>query len=199
MICSNLSRMESCRPYARMLRRLRKRLFSLVHRPIDRRRLKLRNPSEMLRILSPLKQRNTESTRQTIKRQLKPFHPLLKHFRGHTVQVLGATFLTVEYGFFNRPLHALVVKGRRYSLLGRNWFEPLDIRLVRMRNVTPNSIENLIEEYAELFSSTLDTVKGPPVVLHIGGSVPPINRAFKSWSYRMACYKAFDLLRTNFT
>ncbi|KAL1227838.1 Microbial Terpene synthase-like protein [Trichinella spiralis] len=77
----------------------------------------------MLRILSPLKQRNTESTRQT------PFHPLLKHFRGHNVQVLGAAFLTVEYGFFNRPLHALVVKGRRYSLLGRNWFEPLDIRL----------------------------------------------------------------------
>ncbi|OUC47849.1 hypothetical protein D917_01342 [Trichinella nativa] len=77
----------------------------------------------MLRILSPLKQRNTESTRQT------PFHPLLKHFRGHTVQVLGAAFLTVEYGFFNRPLNALVVKGRRYSLLGRNWFEPLDIRL----------------------------------------------------------------------
>ncbi|XP_003368178.1 conserved hypothetical protein [Trichinella spiralis] len=176
-----------------------------------------------------------------------------------------------------------------------------------MHNVTPNSIENLIEEYAELFSSTLDTVKGPPVVLHIGGSVPLIqrsarrvplalgfelerlveqdilepvqhtawitpivlvikddgsmricgkctvnkalqkvlyqvsavndilatlkkgrifakldltrayqqllvdeasaelqtiithNRTFKSWSYRMACYKAFDLLRTSFT
>ncbi|KRX36879.1 hypothetical protein T05_14316 [Trichinella murrelli] len=149
--------MESCRPYARMLRRLRRRLFSLVHRPIDRRRLKLRNPAEMPRILSPLKQRNTESTRQT------PFHPLLKHFRGHTVQVLGAAFLTVEYGFFNRPLNALVVKGRRYSLLGRNWFEPLDIRLVRMHNVMPNSIENLIEEYSELFSSTLDTVKGPPI------------------------------------
>ncbi|KRZ53656.1 hypothetical protein T02_4946 [Trichinella nativa] len=115
--------------------------------------------------------------RISIKRQLKPFHPLLKHFRGHTVQVLGAAFLTVEYGFFNRPLNALVVKGRRYSLLGRNWFEPLDIRLVRMHNVMPNSIENLIEEYAELFSSTLDTVKGPPVVLHIGGSVPPIQKS----------------------
>ncbi|KRZ53667.1 hypothetical protein T02_11926 [Trichinella nativa] len=25
------------------------------------------------------------------------------------------------------------------------------------------------------------------------------NRAFKSWWYRMACYKAFDLFRTNFT
>ncbi|KRY35386.1 hypothetical protein Tsp_01647 [Trichinella spiralis] len=241
----------------------------------------------MLRILSPLKQRNTESTRQTIKRQLKPFHPLLKHFRGHTVQVLGAAFLTVEYGFFNRPLHALVVKGRRYSLLGRNWFEPLDIRLhPRYREGTtsgtpywristtdtekrPTSaigtrvrifeeLERLVEQ--DILEPVQHTAWITPIVLVIkdDGSmriygkctvnkalqkvlyqvsavndilatlkkgrifakldltrayqqllvdeasaelqtIITHNRAFKSWSYRMACYKAFDLLRTNFT
>ncbi|KRZ01427.1 hypothetical protein T11_1949 [Trichinella zimbabwensis] len=57
----------------------------------------------------------------------------------------------MEYGSFSGSWNILVVKGQRCSLLGRNWFEPLGIH------------------YAKLFSGTLGTVKGPPVVLHTYG------------------------------
>ncbi|KRY21205.1 Uncharacterized protein T12_7706 [Trichinella patagoniensis] len=251
MICSNLSRMESCRPYAY----------------VDS-----ENDSEEYRFNPP-----NSSTEGTEIPGVCPFHPLLKHFRGHTVQLLGAAFLTVEYGFFNRPLNALVVKGRRYSLLGRNWFESLDIRLhpgyrEGSTSGTPywristtdaeerptSAIGSRVRIFVEL--ERLHTAWITPIVpvikddgsmricgkctvnralrkvLYQVSAVNDIlatlkkgrifakldlthayqqllvdeasaqlqtiithNRAFKSWSYRMACYKAFDLFRTNFT
>ncbi|KRZ16868.1 Uncharacterized protein T11_712 [Trichinella zimbabwensis] len=95
-------------------------------------------------------------------RQLEPFHPLLKAFQGHAAQVLGAVSLAVEYGSFSRPLKVLVVKGPRCSLLGRNCFEPLGIRLVGIHNVTPTSIKDLIEEYTKLVFSALDIITTHP-------------------------------------
>ncbi|KRY49757.1 Uncharacterized protein T03_12337 [Trichinella britovi] len=65
--------------------------------------------------------------------------------------------------------------GPRRSLLGRNWFKPLGIRLVGVHSVAPTSVQDLIDEYAELFSDTLGTMKGPPVVLHTDESIPPIQ------------------------
>ncbi|KRX83219.1 hypothetical protein T06_3937 [Trichinella sp. T6] len=41
--------------------------------------------------------------------------------------------------------------------------------------VALTSVQDLIEEYAELFSDNLGTVKRPPVVLHTDGSIPPIQ------------------------
>ncbi|KRZ95944.1 Uncharacterized protein T08_1032 [Trichinella sp. T8] len=67
------------------------------------------------------------------------------------------------------------VYGPRRSLLGKNWFKPLGIRLVGVHSVELTSVQDLIEEYAELFSDTLGTVKRPPVVLHTDGSIPPIQ------------------------
>ncbi|KRZ76926.1 hypothetical protein T10_1332 [Trichinella papuae] len=41
----------------------------------------------------------------------------------------GTASLAMEYGSFSASLNILVVKGQRCSLLGRNWFELLGIRL----------------------------------------------------------------------
>ncbi|XP_003378123.1 conserved hypothetical protein [Trichinella spiralis] len=76
---------------------------------------------------------------------------------------------------FNGSLPVVVVKGPRRSLLGKKWFKPLDIRLVGVHSVALSSVQDLIEEYSELFSDTLGTVKRPPVVLHTDGSIPPIQ------------------------
>ncbi|KRZ80004.1 Uncharacterized protein T10_3602 [Trichinella papuae] len=82
----------------------------------------------------------------------------------------------VKFSSFTGSLPVVVVKGPRRTLLGRNWFKPLAIRLAGVHSVAPTrSVQDLIEEYAEFFSDTLDTVKGPPVVLHTDGSIPPIQ------------------------
>ncbi|KRX98366.1 hypothetical protein T4E_349 [Trichinella pseudospiralis] len=51
---------------------------------------------------------------------------------GVYVTPFGAASLAVAYGSFSGPLHVLVVKRQHCSLLGRNWFEPLDIPLMGM-------------------------------------------------------------------
>ncbi|KRX56111.1 hypothetical protein T09_7384, partial [Trichinella sp. T9] len=96
-------------------------------------------------------------------------------FKGCVVEILSATSLQVKYSSFNGSLPVVVVNGPRRSLLGKNWFKPLGIRLVGVHSVALTSVQDLIEEYAELFSDTLGTVKRPPVVLHTDGSIPPIQ------------------------
>ncbi|KAL1229142.1 Uncharacterized protein TPS_03010 [Trichinella pseudospiralis] len=108
-------------------------------------------------------------------RHLEPFNSILRDFRGREVDVLGVSSLPVKFSSFTGSLPVVVVKGPRRSLLGRNWFKPLGIRLVGVHSVAPISVQDLIDEYAELFSDTLGTVKGPPVVLHTDESIPPIQ------------------------
>ncbi|KRX13745.1 Transposon Ty3-I Gag-Pol polyprotein [Trichinella nelsoni] len=108
-------------------------------------------------------------------RHLEPFHSVLRDFQGREVDVLGVSSLPVKFSSFTGSLPVVVVKGPRRSLLGRNWFKPLGIRLVGVHSVAPTSVQDLIDEYAELFSDTLGTVKGPPVVLHTDESIPPIQ------------------------
>ncbi|KRZ15909.1 Uncharacterized protein T11_2133 [Trichinella zimbabwensis] len=94
-------------------------------------------------------------------RHLEPFHSLLRDFQAGEVQ------------------------GPRHTLLGRNWFKPLAIRLAGVHSVAPTSVQDMIEGYAELFSDTLDTVKGPPVVLHTDGSIPPIQMNARRVSFAL--------------
>ncbi|KRY50253.1 Uncharacterized protein T03_8274 [Trichinella britovi] len=108
-------------------------------------------------------------------RHLEPFHSVLRDFQGREVDVLGVSSLPIKFSSFTESLPVVVVKGPRRSLLGRNWFKPLGIRLVGVHSVAPTSVQDLIDEYAELFSDTLGTVKGPPVVLHTDESIPPIQ------------------------
>ncbi|KRZ50157.1 Retrovirus-related Pol polyprotein from transposon opus [Trichinella nativa] len=87
--------------------------------------------------------------------------------------VIGTLSFPDVYVTLNSVVNPM--QGPRRSLLGKNWFKPLGIRLVGVHSVALTSVQDLIEEYAELFSDTLGTVKRPPVVLHTDGSIPPIQ------------------------
>ncbi|KRY89465.1 Ribosome biogenesis protein BMS1 -like protein [Trichinella pseudospiralis] len=79
-------------------------------------------------------------------RHLEPFHSILRDFRGREVDVLGVSSLPVKFSSFTGSLPVVVVKGPRRSLLGRNWFKPLGIRLVGVHSVAPISVQDLIDE-----------------------------------------------------
>uniref|UniRef100_A0A5S6QCJ0 Reverse transcriptase domain-containing protein n=1 Tax=Trichuris muris TaxID=70415 RepID=A0A5S6QCJ0_TRIMR len=70
---------------------------------------------------------------------------------------------------------AVVVKGQRCNLVGRNWFKPLGINLDGIYQLNLSPLHQLVDEYADLFSRKIIAVKTPPVTLHVDGSVPPIQ------------------------
>uniref|UniRef100_A0A5S6Q2K1 Reverse transcriptase domain-containing protein n=1 Tax=Trichuris muris TaxID=70415 RepID=A0A5S6Q2K1_TRIMR len=107
--------------------------------------------------------------------RLEAFPQLLCDFQGHRVHVLGAASLNVEFGTYSGMLTALIVKGQRSSLLGRNWFKPLGICVTGIHKLERGLIDSLVAEYADLFTMTAEAAKVPPVMLHVDPSVPPIK------------------------
>uniref|UniRef100_A0A5S6QJF2 RNA-directed DNA polymerase n=1 Tax=Trichuris muris TaxID=70415 RepID=A0A5S6QJF2_TRIMR len=107
--------------------------------------------------------------------KLIPFAPTLRDFQGQSVSIMGSSYVTVEYGAFNGTLQVVVVKGNRCNLLGRNWFDPLNIHISGVYQLTNLCLDKLIEEYAELFSERIGTVNGPSVKLHTDDTVAPIQ------------------------
>uniref|UniRef100_A0A5S6R0T3 Reverse transcriptase domain-containing protein n=1 Tax=Trichuris muris TaxID=70415 RepID=A0A5S6R0T3_TRIMR len=88
---------------------------------------------------------------------------------------MGALYVAVEYGTSNGTLQVVVVKGNRCSLLGRNWFDPLNIHISGVHQLTNLYLDKLIEEYAELFSERIGAVNGPAVKLYTDDTVAPIQ------------------------
>ncbi|KFD47113.1 hypothetical protein M513_12023, partial [Trichuris suis] len=107
--------------------------------------------------------------------QLEAFPQRLQDFQGRKIHVLGTASVLVEYGTYHGRLMVLVVKGQRCSLLGRNWFKPLGIRLAGVYQLNSGPIEALLDEYCDLFSENISAVKVPPVTLHIDEKVAPIQ------------------------
>uniref|UniRef100_A0A5S6Q140 Peptidase A2 domain-containing protein n=1 Tax=Trichuris muris TaxID=70415 RepID=A0A5S6Q140_TRIMR len=107
--------------------------------------------------------------------ELIPFDPTLRDFQGQSVSIMGVLYVTVEYGAFNGTLQVVVVKGNRCNLLGRNWFDPLNIHISGVHQLTNLCLNKSTEEYAELFSERLGTVNGPAVKLYTDDTVAPIQ------------------------
>ncbi|KFD72173.1 hypothetical protein M514_15446 [Trichuris suis] len=91
--------------------------------------------------------------------QLEAFPQRLQDFQGRKIHVLGTASVLVEYGTYHGRLMVLVVKGQRCSLLGRNWFKPLGIRLAGVYQLNSGPIEALLDEYCDLFSENISAVK----------------------------------------
>uniref|UniRef100_A0A5S6QYG5 RNA-directed DNA polymerase n=1 Tax=Trichuris muris TaxID=70415 RepID=A0A5S6QYG5_TRIMR len=107
--------------------------------------------------------------------RLEVFPQRLQDLQGQKIHVLGKASVNVEYGRYRGRLMVLVVQVQRSSLLGRNWFRPLGIKVAGVYQLNSGPIEALIEEYSDLFSENIGSVKAPPTKLHIEENVAPIQ------------------------
>lgn len=99
----------------------------------------------------------------------------LVDYNKQDVEVKGACFVPVKYGNFRGCLRLIITKGQRASLLGREWFERPGISLSRVDNVSPVTLQNVIEDFSAVFEEGLGMYKGPPVSFKLDPTVTPIH------------------------
>ncbi|XP_031330866.1 uncharacterized protein K02A2.6-like [Photinus pyralis] len=105
---------------------------------------------------------------------------ILRDYQGNMIETLGTGYVRVEYKNVHKTLPVIVIKGTRVvNLLGRNWFEPLNINVSGINQVHNAVLNNVIQtelesEFAEVFDGTLGVFRGPPISLNLPRDVNPI-------------------------
>ena len=101
----------------------------------------------------------------------------LKTYSGEPLTVLGQCMVNVDYANKAYRLPLVVVAGKGPSLFGRNWLRKIRLEWGVIQNIEQNPAEDLLDEYSELFSPGLGTVKG--VTAHLELKEGAIPRFFK--------------------
>ncbi len=96
----------------------------------------------------------------------------LKTYTGHQLKVLGQLLVQVQYGDQTRQLPLLVVSGNGPALFGRNWLGEirLDWGIIK---VVRSTLDDLLNEYAEVFGSGLGTLRGIQAKLELKPNARP--------------------------
>lgn len=90
------------------------------------------------------------------------------------VELLGSIQVLVEYKDFRGNLDLLIAKGSGHSLLGRNWFQALGIKIDGINMITDNTVLKKLEKYKNVFTKKLGVYKGPQVKVHIRDDAAPV-------------------------
>uniref|UniRef100_A0A5S6QLZ6 Reverse transcriptase domain-containing protein n=1 Tax=Trichuris muris TaxID=70415 RepID=A0A5S6QLZ6_TRIMR len=117
--------------------------------------------------------------------RLEPSSLILRDFQQQNIPVAGCCTVNVRYGSFQGLLQLLVVKGKTPCLLGRNWFDPLRIRLSGIHQVNCSSVEEVIDELKDIFSEGLGKFKGRPVKLKLDSTIQPICQKARKVAFAM--------------
>ena len=99
----------------------------------------------------------------------------LKTYTNEKLSVLGQIDVTVRYGDQVQKLIITVVDGNGPSLLGRDWLKQLRLNWTQISMVQKSStqLEDMMNEYSEIFRDELETVRGFQASLHLKGSPQP--------------------------
>lgn len=100
---------------------------------------------------------------------------ILRDYNKRPVNVMGMFNAPITYGSFEGNLPLLVIKEKRHSLLGLNWFAALGIKLDGILCVDATSVESVLAEFPEVFEEGLGTFKGHRVSLHLDPNMKPIQ------------------------
>ncbi|XP_060537701.1 uncharacterized protein K02A2.6-like, partial [Pantherophis guttatus] len=109
------------------------------------------------------------------KRDLKPLHSKLIDFGGNPIGVLGRAIIRVAYNEFKGKLPITVVKDSRPNLLGVEWFKPLGLSIEGINQIRRDELDNLIEEFKEVFDGKLGKFVGRPISFNLDKGITPIR------------------------
>ena len=109
--------------------------------------------------------------------RLSPSEIRLKTYSGEALKVLGQCMVEVRYGEQTCQAPLVVVAGHGPSLFGRNWLEKIRLEWGSIQSITTTPVEELLHEYAEVFSSDLGTIQGVEAHLEVQeGATPRFHR-----------------------
>lgn len=88
------------------------------------------------------------------------------------LQVKGLTNVCVKLGNKEAQCELIVVSGHGPNLLGRNWFQPLQLEVIGLC-WSDDDVKPYKQEFAEIFQENLGQYTGPEVSLHVHADVKP--------------------------
>ena len=96
----------------------------------------------------------------------------LKTYTGQNLKVLGEKNVRVEYGDQVKTLPLYVVEGDGPSLFGRNWLGDIQLDWGSIKKLRA-PLDELLEEYEEVFRPELGTLKGIKAKLEVKAKARP--------------------------
>ena len=113
---------------------------------------------------------------------LQPATSTLKTYTGQDIAVVGVAQLTMRYNTNQVCLTVHVISGTGPNLLGRDLITTLGVDLDNIKQIKSlemaNSLEELLDKHAPVFSEGLGCFNGPPVQLKVAsGAQPKFHKA----------------------
>ena len=94
--------------------------------------------------------------------------------------------MNIRYKQQEKQLPLIVVEGQGASLFGRNWLRHIRLQWEALEQIElSSSLNQLIEEYSEVFASELGTVKGVTARLEVHEGTTPICHKPRSVPYSL--------------
>lgn len=105
----------------------------------------------------------------------RPMHTRLRTWNNSQVSVIGQATVSVMYKDIKTELYVIVARGSGPNLLGRDWFEPLEIsiKLNKILDIDLSATNALLTKYGEVFKDELGTYRGDPVAIHLKPNATP--------------------------
>nr|XP_053616105.1 uncharacterized protein K02A2.6-like [Plodia interpunctella] len=99
----------------------------------------------------------------------------LKTWTDSALHILGKVMVEVRYKGSTKNLPLIVAKGQGPSLIGRNWFDDLNIQLLGINNIKIDTIDssNVLGKYKGVFEEGLGKYKGPVVSITLKEGATP--------------------------
>ncbi|XP_032075671.1 uncharacterized protein K02A2.6-like, partial [Thamnophis elegans] len=107
--------------------------------------------------------------------KLAPSRVLLRDYQGKLIPVLGSFPIPVRYGKFEGELPIIIVKNDLPALLGLDWFEALGLSIGGVHQVKTSTIEDVLQEFSDVFDGQLGCYKGTPISLSLDPQIAPIR------------------------
>lgn len=105
----------------------------------------------------------------------RPLRTRLRTWNDSTVSVIGQATVLVQYKDIKRQLNVVVARGSGPNLIGRDWFEALQIsvQVNKIINDDTNSTDLLLGKYGEVFKNELGTYRGAAVTIQLKPNAVP--------------------------
>ena len=107
---------------------------------------------------------------------LQPSDTRLYTYSGELIEVLGTISVTVCYKQQTKQLSLLVVPTDGPALFGRDWLQAIVLdwkQLNRVHNIRSRALQDILNQYSELFKDGMGTLQGTTVKIHIQQDARP--------------------------
>lgn len=117
---------------------------------------------------------NKESDLENNQAGVKTAKDTAEDYQGKCIPVLGSGLFEISFKKFKGLLHLTIVDKDLPSLLEVEWFDALGLGITNIHSLHQDSIEDIIQEFSDVFDGTLGKYKGTPISFSIDPKIAPV-------------------------